>query len=392
MKIVIDCRTILNPGFGEGAGVGHYTYYLVSHLLRLDAENEYVLFFDRRLSEEAIGALIGNRPRTSYRFFPFHKYREYLPGFYQHLLVAAAFSKERPDIFHIPGGNIPAAYRGKTVLTVHDLAMYRHPEWFPSRPIATRFLYPQSLRRASRLIVPSLSVASDLRELFRIHEGRVSVVPEGVDAHTPLYDQDIVSPEDVVDRGDLERKYKIRSPYVLSLGTLEPRKNLEMFIRAFGDFCDRGQGIKVQLVLAGARGWKYEGIFRAIGEVNRRHPFVVQYIGYIPHRDKWAFMRHAECFAYPSLYEGFGLPPLEAMSCGTPVICSSASSLPEVVESAGILVAPDQPEEWARAMERVLKNKPLREELALQGKTQSQKFAWSRTAELTLEAYHKTRS
>lgn len=389
MKIAIDCRTILNPGFGEGAGVGHYTYYLILHLLRLDAENEYILFFDKRLSEEAIRALIGGRPRTSYRFLPFHEYRKYLPGFYQHLLVGAAFAKERPDILHIPGGNIPASYGGKTVLTVHDLAIFRHPEWFPFQPISTRLLYPQSLRRASRLIVPSVSVACDVRELFHIYEGKVSVVPEGVDLQVSPYDQDIVSCEDVTDRGDLERKYKIHSPYLLSLGTLEPRKNLEMLIRAFGDFCDREQGRSAQLVLAGARGWKHEGIFRAMGEVNRRHPFAVHSIGYVPHGDKWALMRHAECFLFPSFYEGFGLPPLEAMSAGTPVICSDTSSLPEVVGSAGILVRPDQPEEWSRAFERVLKNKPLREELVLKGKAQAQKFTWMRTAEMTLNAYQK---
>lgn len=390
MRIAIDCRTILNPGFGEGAGVGHYTYYLVFHLLRLDAENEYVLFFDKRFSEYAIRVLIGGRPRTEHRFFPFHEYRKYLPGFYQHLFAGAAFARARPDILHIPGGNIPVSYGGKTVLTVHDLAIFRHPEWFPFQPIATRLLYPQSLRRAARLIVPSISVAKDARELVHIYEGKVSVIPEGVDPQVPLFDGDIVSSEDVVDRADIARKYKIRSPYFLSLGTLEPRKNLEMLIRAFGNFCDREASGRVQLVLAGARGWKYERIFRAMSEVNRRHPFAVQYIGYVPHRDKWALMRHAECFVFPSQYEGFGLPPLEAMSAGTPVICSDTSSLPEVVGDAGILVRPDQPEEWSRAFERVLKNKPLRDELVLKGNAQAQKFTWMRTAALTLESYQKT--
>ncbi len=391
MKIAIDCRTILNPGFGEGAGVGHYTYYLVSHLLRLDAENDYVLFFDRRMGEKAIRALIGNRPRVEYRFLSFHDYRRYLPGIYQHLLVGAAFAKERPDLLHIPGGNIPVSYVGKTVLTVHDLAISHHPEWFPSQPIATRLLYPQSLRRASCLLAPSQSVKNDLHALFRIPEGKVSITQEGVESSAPLYDADVISTEDVLDRADMEKKYKIRSPYVFSLGTIEPRKNLEMLVRAFGDFCDRVRGDAPQLVLGGGRGWKYDGVFRAIAECNRRHPFSVHSIGYIPHRDKWALLRNAECFVFPSLYEGFGLPPLEAMAMGTPVICSDTSSLPEVVGDAGILLPPDQPEEWTRALERVLKNKPLREEFSRKGREQSTKFTWIRTAELTLEAYQKTR-
>lgn len=392
MKIAIDCRTILNPGFGEGAGVGHYTYYLVHHLLRLDAENEYVLFFDRQLGMEAIKKIINGRPATAYRFFSFHEYRQYLPGVYPHLLVGAAFAKERPDIVHVPGGNIPASYRGQTVLTVHDLAIFRHPEWFPFQPIATRLLYPQSIRRAARLIVPSQAVAADLRELFHVPESKITVIPEGVAAKAPLYDTDIVSGNDVTDRADIERKYKIRSPYFFSLGTLEPRKNLEMLVRAYGDFCDQMKGEAPQLVIAGGRGWKYDGIFRAIAAQNRRHPFSVHSIGYVPHSDKWALLKHAEAFLFPSLSEGFGLPPLEAMSMGTPVICSHTSSLPEVVADAGILLDPKNVEGWTRAMERILKNKPLREELSVKGKARVKRFSWMRTAEMTLEVYQKIHS
>lgn len=393
MKIAIDCRTILNPGFGEGAGVGHYTYYLVWHLLRLSAETEFVLFFDKRLGQEAINSLIGKHPRVQARFFPFHEYRKFLPGVYSHLLAGAAIAREAPDILHVPGGNLSLSYPGKTILTVHDLAIYRHPAWFPFQPLSVKMLYPQSLRKADHLIVPSNQTAEDLQKIFGVRKEKISVIYEGVEARGRLFDMDILSKEDVMDIEDLKEKYKIYQPYLFYLGTIEPRKNLEFLIKVFDDLLEQDIQPLPQLVLAGARGWKYENIFKIIDKVNKKYSAqgeVIKYIGYVPHRDKWALFENAAVFVYPSLYEGFGLPPLEAMASGTPVLAANTSSLPEIIGKGGILLEPNDRKAWIIALTETLK-KPQQEllELGEAGKKQAKKFSWSRCAEETFEIYQR---
>lgn len=388
-KIAIDCQTIINPLFGEGAGVAHYTYHLVWHLLRLSTEDEFLLFFDRKIGRNVVDKLIGSRGKVRVFYFPDHDYSHYLPGYYSHLLKSAFFARENPDLLHIPGGNIPLGYKGKVVLTVHDLAIFKHPEWFPFEPLSRYFLYPQSLKRASAFIVPSNQTASDLKEIFKISNKPIAVIYEGVQAKSKLFDQDIYSPEDIIDQEDLIKKYKIEFPYVFFLGTIEPRKNLEFLIRVFDLFSQKHPGKIRQLVLAGASGWKNENVFKAIEKANRRHQRkIINYLGYVPHEDKWALFENALAFLFPSLYEGFGLPPLEAMALGTPVISSNRASLKEVVDHGGILLDPDDYYGWLKALEMLL-DQDFREKLIAQGKKQAQKFSWSRCAEQTLEFYYQ---
>ncbi|MDP3244680.1 MAG: glycosyltransferase family 1 protein [bacterium] len=389
MRIAIDCRTILNPGFGQDAGVGHYTYYLVWHLLRSSPTTDFVLFFDKELGQDAIDALVGDHSHCKMERLPFSAFRRYVPGLYSHFLISAAIARQQPDLLHVPGGGLPLTYKGKTVLTVHDLAIFRHPEWFPSQLIATKLLYPKSLRQADHLIVPSKQTAKDLKEIFKIKDEKISVIYEGVVKHRRLYDVDVVSKKDVIDIDDLTRKYGVKQPYIFCLGTIEPRKNLEFLLETYELWRKQNPSQSAQLVLAGGRGWKYGGIFKKIDEVNNKYSQAVNYLGYAPHQDKWALLENAACFVFPSLYEGFGLPVLEAMASGTPVIASQNGSLPEVVGRGGLMLKPDDHLAWVKALEKIIGNLREQSRLIKEGKKQAEKFTWENCAEKTLEVYRK---
>ncbi len=346
MRIGIDCSTFLNPGRGEGAGVGHYTFFLVKHLLALDCENEYVLFFNDIFAAEAVRALTEGRENVSIRLLPFHAYKKYLPFFYSHLFSAWALAKECLDIFHAPANVFPLAYRGNTVVTMHDLAIYKHPEWFPKgilrQTFSKKILVPKSLQKAKKIIAVSESSKQDIEEIFGIAPEKISVVYEGVSKPDIRDAREATSGlSNLASREELYQKYPLHDPYILFLGTLEPRKNIPAFIEGFAmaleEMKKRGEDSDAQLVVAGAKGWKYEKIFQAMKQANcRLQEFFgtkkeyITYLGYIASREKFSLLANARIFAFPSLYEGFGIPVLEAMSAGTPVLTSRISSLPRM--------------------------------------------------------------
>lgn len=386
MRLGIDCRTILNPGFGEQAGVGHYTYFLTQHLLRVDRENEYVLFFDEQIPQEAILELIAGRPKTTVRRFPFYAYRRALPFIYSHLLVPGFIARERLDLFHAPGGQLPFFHTGRSVITIHDLAIFDHPEWFPEstfeRFLSTRILLPRAVQRAAKIIVPSKSTAKDLMRIFKISDQNISIIPHGVISPS-------LSKPEVMSKEELCEKYHLGGRYLLYLGTIEPRKNIPMLIRAFGKLRASGNFDDLALVIAGARGWKYDEVFEEIEKINQQlaPQMPVKYVGYVTTQEKLVLMKNASGFIYPSRYEGFGLPVLEAMSLGTPVITCNTSSLPEVVGEAGILIDPNDEDELVDAMKKLLNNDPWRVILGQTGQVRATEFTWTKTAEQTLKVY-----
>ena len=375
MRIGIDCRTILNPSSGEHAGVGHYTHYLVQHLLDLDITNQYVLFFDARMRN----IQTFNRPNAVARYFPFSQYRKFLPFVYSHLLISAALNKEALDLFHAPANIIPLGYTKASVVTVHDLAIYQNPAWFPTQVLSTRLLVPKSLSRARAIIAVSQSTAKDLRELFSIPKSKIHVVPEGVDVtRLPLKDRAV----------DVRKKFNLSGRYLLFVGTLEPRKNLVRLIQAYHYLRERDERVRdLPLVLAGAKGWKSDVIFKTIKSL--RLESAVRYLGYVTMNEKLNLITAADAFAFPSEYEGFGLPVLEAMALGTPVLTSNVSSLPEVAGTAAVLVDPEDTEAIFRGLRQVLFDEQLRRRLKQAGPKQAQQFTWQKTAQQTLAVYEQ---
>lgn len=375
MRIGIDCRTILAPKLGEKAGVGHYTYYLVKYLLALDKKNEYVLFFDFRCPNPAEF----RRKNVKIVHFPFSQYKKYLPFGYSHLLIAAALGKEQLDVYHSPANAIPLNYKGKSVLTVHDLAIYDHPEWFPPKQeFSTRVVVPKSVYRAAKIIAVSKSTAESIERIFKIPKDKIRVIYEGFAKNNKK-----ISSKEIK---QIKKKFKLNDKYIFYVGTLEPRKNLASAIQAFDNLLNahykKYQGY--QFVIAGAKGWKYDDIFTAIAKSRSGY---VKYINYISHKEKLALMQSAACFIFPSLWEGFGLPVLEAMSLGTPVITSKLSSLPEVVDKAGLLVNPNKALEIEKALAKLLNSSTLRKSLAKKGIQQAKKFSWKKCAKETLKIY-----
>ena len=374
MKIGIDCRTILNPGFGEGAGIGHYVYYLVKNLMVIDQENQYVLFFDDLISDDAIREVVGQRPGVTIKRFPFHRFKHYLPYVYSHLLVSQKFNQAKLDVCHFPATSVPARYRGKRVVTVHDLAIYDFPEWFPGQQdFAVNMLVPESIERADRVIVVSQNTKADLLRLFRVPASRVEVIYEGVE---------IANADEAAERADVKGVFQLRGPYVLYLGTLEPRKNLTVLLRAW-----REVKTNATLVLAGAKGWQADDIFNELELCRRQRPGSVRYLGYVSHDQKIGLMKNAVCFVFPSLYEGFGLPVLEAMALGAPVITSNVSSLPEIADGAAILINPYSQTEIVEAVTQLLNDEGLRTKYRELGFGRAKIFDWRTTAAKTLQVY-----
>ena len=373
MRIGIDCRTILNPKIGERAGVGHYTYYLVKHLVKLDKKNEYVLYFDWRVQDTREF----EQNNVKIKHFPFSQYNKFLPFAYSHMLITAYLMKEGLNLFHSPITSLPLTYPKKSIVTVHDLAIYKNPSWFPGQIFSTKLLVPQSLRKADRIIAVSQSTKKDLKEIFNISDKKMRVVYEGAVVNKiPVKNKNL----------DSLTKFKIGPKYILFVGTLEPRKNLVSLIHAYKIFLDANPSNSAyQLVLAGSKGYKNEDVFSAIRSLRLNKQ--VKYIGYVTQNQKIDLLKKAYCFAFPSSYEGFGLPVLEAMALGTPVITSNVSSLPEISGQATLLINPEKEQDIANALKKIVNNDKLREAMKKRGLLQANRFSWERCASETLKVY-----
>jgi glycosyltransferase involved in cell wall biosynthesis len=277
------------------------------------------------------------------------------------------------DLVHVPYLLAVPRSRVPLVFTVHDLTFLTFPDQHNRR---TRFLSTLALRRASRsadaFIAVSEFTASEMMRLTGIGPGRIQVIPEAADeAFRPTEDPGCLS------------RYGIDAPYLLYVGTLEPRKNITVLLHAFAALGPAD----VKLVVAGGKGWKYEEIFALVGQL--RLTSRVIFTGFVPDEDLPALLTNARAFVYPSLHEGFGLPVLEAMQCGAPVITTDVSSLPEVAGDAALVFSPTDVEGLAAAMRRVLQEPGLREELRGRSLRRSRGFSWRETAERTAELYRR---
>ncbi len=375
LRIGIDCRTMLNPVSGERAGVGHYTFHIVKALLEVDRVNEYVLYFDHRMPRAVTDNFEG--ANVSIRRLPFSRYSKLLPFAYSHLLLASWLTRDELDVFHATANVMPLSYNKPSVVTVHDLAIYEHPEWFPTQIASTRLLVPQTLKKATRIIAVSQTTKKDLRDLFGVSAKKISVVYEAADtALLNLKDK----------KTNIREAYDLPKKYLLYVGTVEPRKSLTSLIQGWQRLTlMRPAALKdAALVIAGGVGYKGQDVLELLHTLNSP---TIKYLGYIPHNHKVLLMKNATAFVFPTLYEGFGLPVLEAMQLGVPVISTNISSIPEVTGTAATLVRPEDIEEIARAMRDVLTKPSMAKKMAAAGKKQAKKFSWTKAARETLRAY-----
>lgn len=282
------------------------------------------------------------------------------------------------DLLHGLAFAAPLAAVCPTVVTVHDLSFLRFPEAF--RPFNRGYLSlftRLSTRRAARVIAVSESTRQDVIALCGVPPGRVVTVPNGVGPE--------FCPADPASVAAFRAQKELPDAFILFLGTLEPRKNLLRLLEAYTQLRGRGTGRLPPLIIAGGKGWYYEDIFARARELNLLD--AVRFPGYIPAEELPWWYRAAHVFVYPSRYEGFGLPVLEAMACGTPVITSTVSSLPEVAGDAALLVPPDDVAALTDALARVLASPALHAELRDAGLRRAAQFSWAATAAATADVY-----
>jgi glycosyltransferase involved in cell wall biosynthesis len=375
MRIALDYTSAIT----EPAGIGRYTRGLAQALAHLGPESDTFTFFtserlppDQPAYELAPGRVlvrpIGHRNLTRL----WHRLHIPLPA---ELLMGAC------DLIHGPDFVLPPALLARRVVTIHDLA-YRH---FPeaAQPRIAAYLdteLPRALRAADHIIAVSEATARDLVEQFSFARERISVIYPGVDAA-------FTSPVDDITMEEMCRSYQLTLPFILAVGTIEPRKNYGRLIRAFAEASLRPDGPPL-LVFAGRRGWLYDDVLEAASRADVADR--VRFLGYVPDHHLPALYRAATALAMPSLYEGFGIPIIEAMATGTPVICSTAGALPEVVGDAAILVDPLDVEGLSDALLLVFTDATRRRELIERGKLRSRMFSWDASAEAHLQVYRRT--
>jgi glycosyltransferase involved in cell wall biosynthesis len=363
---------LLSLGSGyRSAGITWYIYNLLAHLPEPDGGIRYTAFLGEKDYDGSPGLnlqrsrLPTNRPAVRI--------------VWEQLIQPSAARQAGLDLIHGLVFVGPMGSRCPFNVTVHDLSFLFYPEGFRTlNRLYLRLFARLSARQARRVIAVSESTKRDVIEQYGIAPEKVDVVYNGVDpAFRPL-------PADQVSAFRTDRGLPDR--FILFVGTLEPRKNIARLLQAYA----RLPGARPPFMLVGGKGWFYDEVFSLVERLELGAE--VHFAGYVPADDLPCWYNAADLFVYPSLYEGFGLPPLEAMACGTPVVTSTASSLPEVVGPAALLVDPTDTEALAVAMERGLTDAGLRAQMKAQGLARAADFSWSETARRTKESYRRALS
>lgn len=369
MRVRLD----LTPTVQRHAGVGRYAEELARALLRLESEVDVCLFYTDRLGRHPADPLC-TLPGKSVRWD--NKPWRLSALLSQYTWVPMDSLVGDADIFHATDHLLPRLRSMRSVFTLHDLSFLTCPEThLPANRWFLRIAVPVFVRRADAVICISEHTRRDAVQHYGLDETKVFVVPEGVDDRfRPVSDEQVAA---------IRARYSLPEDYILFVGTIEPRKNLIALLEAFRAL--RSEGREERLVIVGRKGWLHGATFARVRELGLEGE--VQFPGYVADEDLPALYRAASVFAFPSLYEGFGLPPLEAMSCGTPVVCSDSSSLPEVCGDAAILVAPRDIRGLTGALRRVLDDTALQRDLRERGVRQAAKFSWRHAATSTVSIY-----
>src|SRR5438874_4051899 len=374
MRIAID----YTAGVRQGAGIGSYVRNLVAAMLAQDSDTQYTLLTSGRPTGERpfpkAANVVGRSILIPDRYLNILWYRWHVP------LSATLFSG-KIDIYHGPDFVLPPLSKKlRKVVTVHDLAFLEHPEYaVPSLAAYLDKVVPEAVAAAAVICTVSQEVSLTLIEHFQTPREKLVVIPNGVSPHFKRI-------TDPVLLGATRHKYGLKHPLVLGVGTLEPRKNHIGLIKAFYQAQKKKKG-PAMLALAGGKGWLYEETQRLVEELKLEKK--VRFLGRVSDLEMVTLYSLADVFAFPSFVEGFGVPPLEAMACGAPVITSNTSSLPEAVGEAAVLVDPHKSGELSAALLRILGDKQLQEELRQKGYERVKHYTWPVSARRMLSVYQK---
>jgi glycosyltransferase involved in cell wall biosynthesis len=354
-------------------GVDNYLYNLIENMIKMGKSDELSLIHYKKTDDPVYS-------QTNDVLIPKIPFK-----LTNAIGLPYAIKKAKIDVLHVPAhwhSQISPFFfnNAKKVLTVHDLIPLLFPETYSKDTV---LLWNSSLKliknRADIIIAVSQSTKNDCIKYLNVPEEKIKVILEAADPkYKPLNDKDEI-------KNELKANYGINYPFILFVGRIEARKNVPTIIKALYKLKKKGMSHK--LVIIGGKGWKYKEVIETIANLELQKDVI--FTDYVPDEDLVKFYNVADLLAYPSLYEGFGLPPLEAMACGTPVVTSNTSSLPEVVGSAGIMVNPNEPSDLVDAIYEVLTNDGLKDDLRKKGLDRAKLFSWRKAAHETWKVYEE---
>jgi glycosyltransferase involved in cell wall biosynthesis len=364
MRIAIDARKL------HDFGIGTYIRNLVRGLARLDHQTEYILLC--RPEDVEVASELGPNFRAVAEGA-----RPYSLG--EQFRIPLSLVRERAHLFHEPHYVLPPATRCRAVVTIHDCIHLMFPQYLPGAMAYyyARFSMWSAVRQADRILTVSETSKRDILKFFDIPPEKVAVIYNAIDER-------FLAEPDAERMDHVRQRYQLDHPFLLYVGNIKPHKNLGRLIEAFALARANGLG-NLRLVIVGDQLSKYPPLRQAV----HRHRLDkdVRFLGFQPYDTLSVFYRLARAFVFPSLYEGFGLPPLEAMACGTPVVTSNVSSLPEIAGGAAVLVDPYDPTSIADGIVRAATDEPLREELIRRGLARARDFSWARSVAETHQIY-----
>jgi glycosyltransferase involved in cell wall biosynthesis len=366
MRVAIDARKL------HDFGIGTYIRNLLRHLARIDHDTEYVLLCGE--ADLGVSAQLGPNFRSVLEPSPNYSIREQIH-------VPWVLRRERPDVYHAPHYVLPAAINCNSVVTIHDCIHLMFPQYLPNR-MAYAYARAQMWTAAHRsdcILTVSDASKRDILHLFNIPPEKIVVVYNAIDAHFS-----VTPAADAVSR--VRERYQLDHRFVLYVGNIKPHKNLVRLIEAFNEL-RTGDLEDVKLLIIGDEISKLPALRHAVHR-HKLHKHV-RFLGYVPDDQLAVLYRLAAVFVFPSLYEGFGLPPLEAMASGTPVVVSNVSSLPEVVGDAAVLVDPHDIDSIVDGLRCVLTNPSRADDMRRKGLERSREFSWERSVARTLEVYKR---
>lgn len=366
MRVGIDARLM----YYSPAGIAEYTKRLVQALAELDGDEEFIVLHSRKDSQRSL--VDAPRFRREQLWTPSH---HRLEGW----TLPIELRRIGLDVLHSPDFIPPHTRSFRSVITVHDLAFLLYPHFLTPESARYYGQIDQAVRRADHIVAVSESTKQDTMQLLGVPERKISVIHE---AANPIFRQ--------IDRQEAKRGladvFGLTEDFVLFVGTLEPRKNITALLQAFYQLKDDYK-LPHKLVLAGSKGWLFDDVFATVSRLKIENDCM--FLGRVPVEHLLYLYNAADVLVHPAFYEGFGLTPLEAMACGTPVVVSNVSALPEIVGDAGLLADPNDVEELEVAIYRALTDQDLRANLIERGLKRAALFSWDRAARATLDIYRK---